>query len=144
MEGMFMKAKSFERSDIRRWDVSRVTNMNNMFFEAQRFYGNQGNLGWCIPATTTNFAKDSGCDWRWKRPNCGVTFESDCGDSSSNNSKTGSTTIIIVCCVVAAVLLVAALFFWNKRAEAMKQPHREASMITIGKDDVEVPEASAN
>ena len=60
---------------------------------------------------------------------------------AKKKKREAAPSVIIAVCVVAAVLLVAALFFWNKRAVASKQPHRESSMITIGKDDVEVPAA---
>ena len=57
------------------------------------------------------------------------------GDGGASNSRKGaSPSVIIVSCVAAAVVLVAALFVWNKRQKATKQPHREASMPTIGDD----------
>ena len=65
---------------------------------------------------------------------------------SGNNGKVASPDVIVVACVAAAVLLVAALFVWNKRAVAHKQPHRETSMLTIGREDregdVEVAESA--
>lgn len=61
--------------------------------------------------------------------------------NGNKKNRGASPSVIIVVCVAAAVLLVAALFFWNKRAVAKKQPHRDSSMITIGKDDIEVPAA---
>ena len=56
------------------------------------------------------------------------------GGGASNSRKGASPSIIIVSCVAAAVVLVAALFVWNKRQKATKQPHREASMPTVGDD----------
>ena len=53
---------------------------------------------------------------------------------ASNSRKGASPSVIIVSCVAAAVVLVAALFVWNKRQKATKQPHREASMPTVGDD----------
>ena len=40
MEGMFMNAKAFNR-DISEWDTSKVTNMVNMFKDADAFNVNQ-------------------------------------------------------------------------------------------------------
>ena len=58
----------------------------------------------------------------------------ECGSSNSSSGKgKGASLIIIVPVVVAAVLLVAAvLFLVRKRAVAARQPHRDASMPTVG------------
>ena len=67
-------------------------------------------------------------------------------DSGRRRERDASESVIIVVCVAAAVLLVATLFVWNKRAVAHKQPHRETSMLTIGREDregdVEVAESA--
>ena len=73
----------------------------------------------------TNWGADRGSICRAVTPAC--------SGSSSSKSTTGATLTIIVPVVVAAVLLVAAvLFLVRKRAVAARQPHRDASMPTVG------------
>ena len=140
MESMFMEARRFDR-DLSRWDVGRVTDMRSMFQNAWRFgeytavHRVYPKLNWCISTSNphTNFGKGSGCESHMKDTSCGVTFKSDCGDSSSNKSKTGSTTVIIVCCVAAAVVLFLLAYFVRTRRVAAKQHHR-ASMPDAAKD----------
>ena len=56
-------------------------------------------------------------------------------DSCRCDGKGGSIAIIIPV-VIAAVLLVAAvLYLIRKRRVAARQPHRQASMPTVGGDD---------
>ena len=68
----------------------------------------------------------------WSTNHCSGCDE--CGSSKSSSGKgKGGSLAIIVPVVVAAVLLVAAvLFLVRKRAVAARQPHRDASMPTVG------------
>ena len=139
MYAMFDETGAFNQ-DIGGWNTESVTSVKYMFSRASAF--NQ-DLGWCFLTTvveSTGFDYLAPCDGTA----CGVTFGDDCSTSESNTSKGASVSIIVGVCVAAAVVLVAVLVVANKRTVTKKQPHRESSMPTVGREgDVEVPEASA-
>ena len=85
---------------------------------------------WCYDAEAPIGA--SGRPDRWDY--CDVQT---CSSGKKASQKIGGSSLaIIIPVVIAAVLLVAAvLFFVRKRAVAARQPHRDASMPTVGDGD---------